>query len=123
VDYAVEAKTERISAELKSAVDASTDPHGRGPRRRSPPRAGRLTLDTGICGSEGVWGQAEQQQQSGHFGGNSTAGWRILTFLYPATSLYRIFSYTIPMVIAAHAPSRILLPSVYSLVFSAAVGF
>jgi len=27
VDYAVEAKTERISAELKSAVDASTDPH------------------------------------------------------------------------------------------------
>ena len=90
-----------------------------------PPRAGRLTLDTGTCGSEGVWGQAEQQQQqpSGHFGGNSTAGWRILTFLYPATSLYRIFSYTIPMVIAAYAPSRILLPSVYSLVFSAAVGF
>ena len=88
-----------------------------------PPRAGRLTLDTGICGSEGVWGRAEQRQPSGHFGGNSTAGWRILTFLYPATSLYRIFSYTIPMVIAAYAPSRILLPSVYSRVFSAAVGF
>jgi hypothetical protein len=65
-----------------------------------PKRAGRLTLDTGICGSEGVWGRAEQQQASGHFGGNSPAGWRILPFLYPATSLYRIFSYTIPMVIA-----------------------
>ena len=34
-----------------------------------------------------------------------------------------IFSYTIAMVIAAHAPSRILLLSVYSLVFSAVVGF
>jgi hypothetical protein len=47
----------------------------------------------------------------------------ILTFAYPATSLYRIFSHTIPMVIAAHAPSRILLLSVYSLVFSAVAVF
>lgn len=43
----------------------------------------------------------------------------ILTVVYPATSLYRIFSHTIPTVFAAHAPSRILLLSVYSLVFSA----
>jgi hypothetical protein len=47
----------------------------------------------------------------------------ILTFVYPATSLYRIFSHTIPMVIAAHTPSRILLLSVYSLAFTAVAVF
>lgn len=47
----------------------------------------------------------------------------ILTFVYPATSLYRIFSHTIPMVIATHDPRRILLLSVYSLVFGAVAIF
>jgi len=42
----------------------------------------------------------------------------ILTIAHPATSLYRIFSHTIPTVINAHAFSRILLLGVYSLVFS-----
>jgi hypothetical protein len=42
----------------------------------------------------------------------------ILTIVYPATSLYRIFSHTIPTLFAAHSFSRILLLSVYSLLFS-----
>jgi len=43
----------------------------------------------------------------------------ILTIAFPATSLYRIISHTIPAVIAAHTLNRILLLSVYSLLFSA----
>jgi len=43
----------------------------------------------------------------------------ILTIFFPVTSLYRIISHTIPTVIAAHTLNRILLLSVYSLVFSA----
>jgi hypothetical protein len=43
----------------------------------------------------------------------------ILTIVFPATSLYRIISHTIPTAIVAHTPSRILLLSVYSLLFSA----
>jgi hypothetical protein len=43
----------------------------------------------------------------------------ILTIVFPVTSLYRIISHTIPTVIAAHTLNRILLLSVYSLVFSA----
>ena len=43
----------------------------------------------------------------------------ILTIVFPLTSLYRIISHTIPTVIAAHTLNRILLLSVYSLVFSA----
>ena len=41
----------------------------------------------------------------------------ILTIVHPATSLYRIFSHTIPTLIASHSFSRILLLSVYSLLF------
>ena len=43
----------------------------------------------------------------------------ILTVVFPATSLYRIISHTIPTAIAAHALNRIVLLSVYSLLFSA----
>jgi hypothetical protein len=43
----------------------------------------------------------------------------ILTIVFPATSLYRIISHTIPTAIAAHTLNRILLLSVYSLLFSA----
>jgi hypothetical protein len=43
----------------------------------------------------------------------------ILTVVFPATSLYRIISHTIPTAIAAHTLNRILLLSVYSLLFSA----
>jgi hypothetical protein len=47
----------------------------------------------------------------------------ILTIVFPATSLYRIISHTIPTVIAAHTLNRILLLSVYSLLFSALAVF
>jgi len=43
----------------------------------------------------------------------------ILTVVLPATSLYRIISHTIPTAIAAQTLNRILLLSVYSLLFSA----
>jgi hypothetical protein len=43
----------------------------------------------------------------------------ILTVFFPATSLYRIVSHTIPTAVAAHALGRMLLLSVYSLLFSA----
>jgi hypothetical protein len=43
----------------------------------------------------------------------------ILTIVFPATSLYLIISHTIPRAIAAHTLSRIVLLSVYSLLFSA----
>ena len=43
----------------------------------------------------------------------------ILTIGFPATSLYRIISHTIPTAIAAHTLNRVLLLSVYSLLFSA----
>lgn len=42
----------------------------------------------------------------------------ILTIVFPVTSLYRIISHTIPTVVAAHTVNRILLLSVYSLLFS-----
>ena len=42
----------------------------------------------------------------------------ILTIVFPATSLYRIISHTIPTAIAAHTLNPILLLSVYSLLFS-----
>lgn len=47
----------------------------------------------------------------------------ILTFVYPATSLYHIFSHTIPIIISAHSPGRILLLFVYALVFGAVAVF
>ncbi len=43
----------------------------------------------------------------------------ILTVVFPATSLYRIISHTIPTAIGAHTLNRIVLLSVYSLLFSA----
>lgn len=43
----------------------------------------------------------------------------ILTVGFPVTSLYRIISHTIPTALAAHTLNRILLLSVYSLLFSA----
>jgi hypothetical protein len=43
----------------------------------------------------------------------------ILTVVFPATSLYQIISHTIPTAIAAHTLNRILLLSVYSLLFTA----
>ena len=122
VDYAVEAKTERISAELKSAVDASTDPHGRGPRRRSPPgrpsNFGYWNMRVrGRLGSSGPAAAIRSLRREQHC-------W-VADFHLPLSrnEPLSIFSYTIAMVIAAHAPSRILLLSVYSLVFSAVVGF
>lgn len=42
----------------------------------------------------------------------------ILTIVFPATSLYRIISHSIPTAISAHSLNRILLFSVYSLLFS-----
>jgi hypothetical protein len=42
----------------------------------------------------------------------------ILTIVFPATSLYRIISHTIPTAIAADTLNPILLFSVYSLLFS-----
>ena len=42
----------------------------------------------------------------------------VLIFVFPTTSLYHIFTHTIPTVITARAVNRILLLSVYSLVFS-----
>jgi Protein of unknown function (DUF2569) len=47
----------------------------------------------------------------------------ILTFVYPATSLYHIFSHTIPTIITIRALNRIFLLSVYSLTFSAVAVF
>ena len=49
-------------------------------------------------------------------------GWLLLLCLglivvYPTSSLYHIFSHTIPNLIGAHSPARILLLSVYSVVF------
>ena len=43
----------------------------------------------------------------------------ILTIVFPARCLYRIILHTIPTAIAAHTLDRILLLSVYSLLFSA----
>lgn len=43
----------------------------------------------------------------------------ILTIIFPAASLYRVISHTIPMAFAAHTLNRILLLSIYSLLFSA----
>lgn len=42
----------------------------------------------------------------------------ILTFVYPGTSFYRIFSHTIPTAISTHALNRMLLLFVYAGVFS-----
>jgi hypothetical protein len=47
----------------------------------------------------------------------------ILTVVFPATSLYRIISHTIPTAIAAHTLNLIVLLSVYSLLFSALAVF
>lgn len=47
----------------------------------------------------------------------------ILTVVYPTTSLYRIFSHSIPTAFAAHALSRILLLTVYSVLFGAVAVF
>jgi hypothetical protein len=43
----------------------------------------------------------------------------ILTIVFPATTLYRSISHTIPTAIAAHTFNRIVLLSAYSLLFSA----
>jgi len=42
----------------------------------------------------------------------------ILTAVYPAIGLYYIATHTIPMLIGAHQPNRLLLLSVYLVVFS-----
>lgn len=52
----------------------------------------------------------------------AVSGWLLvlcllLTFSYPATSLYHISIHTIPMLITAHSPSRIVLLTVYSALF------
>jgi len=68
-----------------------------------------------------------QSPQDSTFVPGEVSGWLlvlclILTVSYPALTLYRIFSHTIPSLIAAHALNRILLLSVYSLVFIAMSG-
>jgi hypothetical protein len=47
----------------------------------------------------------------------------ILTVVFPATSLYHIISYAIPSALAAHTFNRIVLLSVYSLLFGAVAVF
>jgi|ERR1039457_5278242 hypothetical protein len=47
----------------------------------------------------------------------------LLTFMYPATSLYCIFSYAIPKLIEAHTTARAILPGVYSVLFIAVAVF
>lgn len=42
----------------------------------------------------------------------------ILTFIYPATSLFHIFSHTIRTLIGARASPRVVLLSVYALLFA-----
>jgi hypothetical protein len=65
-----------------------------------------------------------QSPQDSTFSPGEVGGWLLVLCLilivsYPALTLYRIFSHTIPSLIAAHALNRILLLSVYSLVFIA----
>lgn len=43
----------------------------------------------------------------------------LLTFVYPATSFYQIFRYTLPRFIGAHDATRMLLLGTYSVLFSA----
>jgi hypothetical protein len=111
VDYAVEAKAERISAELKSAVGASTDPHGRGPRRRSP---------TGRASNFGYWNMRVARGRLGSSGA-AAAIWSLRReqHCWVADSHFPL-SRNEPL---SFPPVESFLLSVYSLVFSAVVGF
>lgn len=122
VDYAVEAKTERISAELKSAVGASTDPHGRGPRRRSP---------TGRPSNFGYWNIRVRGRLGSSGAAAAIRSLRREQHCWVADS-HLPLSRNEPLshLLVHHSdgdccprPSRILLLSVYSLVSSAVVGF
>jgi len=42
----------------------------------------------------------------------------ILTLVYPATSLFHIFSHTIPALVGSHSVSRVVLLSVYMILFA-----
>jgi hypothetical protein len=58
----------------------------------------------------------------------AVAGWLLvlcllLTFMYPATSLYRIFSHTIPNFIDSRTAPRAILLGVYSVLFIAIAVF
>lgn len=69
-----------------------------------------------------------QSMTDNAFASVKVSGWLlvlcvILTFIYPATSLYQIFLHSIPTLIVARALNRIFLLGVYCVMFGAMAAF